>query len=74
VSLEVVAQLSRGDEYFIKQLVDLQVPCLGLMEDVADVVHQSLDGPNPPEGGRGRVRHVYLHRLGLRDLPIQRDL
>jgi hypothetical protein len=45
-----VAQLLRGDEDGIKQLVDLQVPCLGLIEDLADVVHRSLDGPDPPRG------------------------
>jgi hypothetical protein len=39
VSLELVAQLPGGDEDCIKQLVDLQVPCLGLVEDFADVVH-----------------------------------
>jgi hypothetical protein len=51
MSLEVESQLPRSDEDCIKQLMDLQVPCLGLVEDFADVVHQSLDGPDPPEGG-----------------------
>jgi hypothetical protein len=32
--------------------VDLQVPGLGLVEDLADVVHRMLDGPDPP-GGSG---------------------
>jgi hypothetical protein len=31
--------------------VDLQIPHLGLVDDLADVVHQSLDGPDPPRGG-----------------------
>jgi hypothetical protein len=35
MSLEVVAQLPGIDEYCIKQLVDLQIPCLGFMEDLA---------------------------------------
>jgi hypothetical protein len=52
VSVEVVAQLPRGDEDYIKQLMDLQVPCLGLV-DFADAVHQSLDGSDPPRGGSG---------------------
>jgi hypothetical protein len=33
--------------------MDLQVPCLGLVEDLTDVVHRALDGPDPPRGGGG---------------------
>jgi hypothetical protein len=33
------------------EVVNLQVPDLGLVEDLADVVHQTLDGPDPPGGG-----------------------
>jgi hypothetical protein len=68
MSLEVESQLPRSDEDCIKQLMDLQVPCLGLVEDFADVVHQSLDGPDPPEGGG--VRCIYFHWCGLRELLI----
>jgi hypothetical protein len=39
MGLEVVAQLPESDEYCIKQLVDLQVPCLGFVEDLANVLH-----------------------------------
>jgi hypothetical protein len=35
------------------EVVNLQVPDLGLVEDLADVVHQTLDGPDPPGGGGG---------------------
>jgi hypothetical protein len=73
MSLEVVAQLSGSDEYCIKQLMDLQVPRLGHVEDLADVVHRSLDGPDPP----GVVWPIYFHGLKLRELSIlwiQRDL
>jgi hypothetical protein len=68
MSLEVVAQLPGGDEDWIKQLVDLQVPCLGLMEDLADVVHWMLDSSDPP-GGAG-VWCVYFHWCGIRVLLI----
>jgi hypothetical protein len=51
MSLEVVVQLSGSDEYCIKQLVDLQIPCLGFVEDLTDVVHRALDSPDPPGGG-----------------------
>jgi hypothetical protein len=64
--MEVVAQLPEGDKYCIKQLVDLQVPCLGIVEDLIDVVHWSLDRPNSPRGVPG----IYLHRHGLGELPI----
>jgi hypothetical protein len=50
VSLEVVVQLPGGNEDSKKQLMVLQVPCHGLVEDFADVVHRSLDGPDPPRG------------------------
>jgi hypothetical protein len=46
-----VAQLPGGDEDCIQQLVDLQVPSLGLVQDLTDVVHRTLDGPDPPGGG-----------------------
>jgi hypothetical protein len=38
------------------------------MEDFTDVVHRSLDGPNPPGG----VRCVYLHGFRLRELMALR--
>jgi hypothetical protein len=60
MSLEVVAQLPGGDEDWIKQLVDLQVPCLGLMEDLADVVHWMLDSSDPPGGGRGSGASISI--------------
>jgi hypothetical protein len=53
VSLELVAQLPGGDEDCIKQLVDLQVPCLGLMEDFhLFPLVQAQGAPDPlgPEG------------------------
>jgi hypothetical protein len=43
-------QLPGGDEDCIKQLVDIQEPGLGLVGDLTAVVHQTLDGPDPPEG------------------------
>jgi hypothetical protein len=52
MSLGVVAQLPGGDEDCIKQLVDLQVSCLGLVEDLTDVVHRILNNPDPV-GGSG---------------------
>jgi hypothetical protein len=61
VSLEVVTQLPGGDEDCIKQLVDLQVPGLGLVEDLIDVVHWTLYGPDPPGGGPVRL------------FPLERD-
>jgi hypothetical protein len=58
VSLKVVAQLPRGNEDNIKQLVDLQVPCLGLVVDLANVVHRPLDSPDPPGARVGPV-HLF---------------
>jgi hypothetical protein len=55
VSFEVVTQLPGGDEDCIKQLVDLQVPGLGLVEDLADIVHRTLDGPDPPRGSGASI-------------------
>jgi hypothetical protein len=52
MSLEVVAQLPGSDEYCVKQLVDLQIPCIGFMEDLADVVHRALDSLDPLGGVR----------------------
>jgi hypothetical protein len=46
-----VAQLSGGNGDCIKRLMDLQVPCLGLMEDLANVVHRALDCSDPPREG-----------------------
>jgi hypothetical protein len=51
VGLEVVVYLPGGNEDYIKQLVDLQVPRLGFVEDFADEVHRTLDGSGPPGGG-----------------------
>jgi hypothetical protein len=62
-----VAQLLGGDEDCIKQLMDLQVPHLGFVEDFVDIVHRSLDNSDPPGGG---VRCVYFHWCGLREFPI----
>jgi hypothetical protein len=68
MSLEVVAQLPGSDEHYIKQLVDLQIPCLGFVEDFADVVHRALDGPDPSGGGGGSARLVPSARaLGVPD-------
>jgi hypothetical protein len=53
VSLEVVARLPGSDEDCIKQLMDLHVPRLGLMEDIADIVHWLLEGLDPLGGGSG---------------------
>jgi hypothetical protein len=38
MSLEVVAQLPLCNEYCVKQLMCLQVSCLGIMQDLTDVV------------------------------------
>jgi hypothetical protein len=54
-----VVQHPRGDEDCIKQLVDLQVSGLGLMKDLADVVHQSLDDSDPP-GERGSSASISI--------------
>jgi hypothetical protein len=45
-----VMQLPGGDEDCLYQLVDLHVPGLCLMEDLTDVVHQTLDSLDPPRG------------------------
>jgi hypothetical protein len=55
VSLEVVMHFPGGNEDCIQHLMDLQVPGFGLMEDFADVVHQTLDGPHPPGGSGASV-------------------
>jgi hypothetical protein len=62
VSLEVVARLPGGDEDCIKQLMDLHVPRLGLMEDIVDIVHRSLEGLDPLGGGGDPVRPFPLVR------------
>jgi hypothetical protein len=43
VRLEVVAQLSLGDEDSIQEFLDLWVACLGVKQDFADEVDQTLD-------------------------------
>jgi hypothetical protein len=43
-----MAQLSRYNENCIKQLIHFLVPCLGIMEDLTNVVHRVLDGTDPP--------------------------
>jgi hypothetical protein len=58
VSLKVVTQLPRGNEDCIQQLVDLQVPSFGLVEDLTNVVHWTLDGSDSPGGGGGPV-HLF---------------
>jgi hypothetical protein len=50
VSLEVVAQLAGCNEDCVKHLMHLQVPCLCVMEDLTDAVHQALDALDPPRG------------------------
>jgi hypothetical protein len=55
VGLEVVVRLLGGDEDCIQQLVDLQVPGLGLVEDLTDVVLRTLDGPNPMGGSNASI-------------------
>jgi hypothetical protein len=61
VSLEVVTQLPGSNENRVKQFMYFQVPCLCIMDDLSDVLHWAMDGPNRPEG----IRRVYLHGLGL---------
>jgi hypothetical protein len=60
VSLEVVARLPGGDEDCIKQLMDLHVPRLGLMEDIVDIVHRSLEGLDPLGGGGGSGASIFI--------------
>ena len=40
--LEVVAELPRGDEDRVEQLLNLRVPLQGVPKDLADKVHRSL--------------------------------
>jgi hypothetical protein len=47
VCLEIVAQLPGRNKHSIDKLVHLKVPGFCLMEDLADVVDQLLDGPDP---------------------------
>jgi hypothetical protein len=54
-----MAQLPRCNENCIIQLMHFQAPCFGVMEDIADVVHQALDSTDPPWG----VQFIYLHGL-----------
>jgi hypothetical protein len=51
-------QVPRGNEDCIQQLVDLQLSIFGLVLDLVDVVHQTMDGPDPPGGGGGPV-HLF---------------
>jgi hypothetical protein len=43
VRLEVVAQLSPGDEDNVQELLDLRVACLGVRQDFIDDVDWALD-------------------------------
>jgi hypothetical protein len=52
-----VTQLTGCNENCIKQLMHLQVPCLGVIEDLANVVDRALDGPDPLGGG-GALEHL----------------
>jgi hypothetical protein len=45
-----MAQLPECDENYIKQLMHFEVPCLGIMEDLTDVVYRALDSMDPPWG------------------------
>jgi hypothetical protein len=47
VCLKIVAQLPGRNKYNIDKLVRLKVPGLCLVEDLADVVYQLLDGSDP---------------------------
>jgi hypothetical protein len=44
VGLEVVPQLASRKHHRVEELLDLGVPCFGLGQHLADVVHQPLDG------------------------------
>jgi hypothetical protein len=50
MSLKVVAQFFGSNENCIKQLMYFQVSCLGIMEDFTDLVHRTLNDPDPPWG------------------------
>jgi hypothetical protein len=63
-----VTQFSGCNEYRLKQLMHLQVSHLSIMEDFTDIVHMSLDGPDPPEG----VWCIYLHGFRTRGLLAPR--
>jgi hypothetical protein len=43
-----MVQLPGCNENYIKQLIHFQVPCLGIMEDLTNVVYQALDSMDPP--------------------------
>jgi hypothetical protein len=60
-----MVQLPECNKNYIKQLMHFKVPCLGIMEDLTDIVHRALDGTDPHWG----VWFIYLHGLrGHRDL------
>jgi hypothetical protein len=54
-----MAKLPGCDENCIKQLMHYQVPCLGIMEDLTDVVYRTLDSTDSPWG----FQFIYLHGL-----------
>jgi hypothetical protein len=43
VGLEVVLQLAPREHHCVEQLLDLRIPCLGLGQHLADVVHRPVD-------------------------------
>jgi hypothetical protein len=51
VSLEVIAHIPGSNENCIKQFMHFHVPCLGVIEDLTDVVHQTMDNTDHPWGG-----------------------
>ena len=43
MGLEVVTQLAPSQDYRVQQFLDMRIPCLGLGQHFADVVHRPLD-------------------------------
>jgi hypothetical protein len=69
VILKVVARLPGCNEDYIKQFMHFQIPCLGLVENLIDVVDWSLYGSDPPGGGGW---WIDLHWLGSEDPWLSR--
>jgi hypothetical protein len=62
VSLEVVAKLSRCDQEHIEQLLRLCVTCISVGQDLAHVIHRSLNRLSLPLffslGDENRIAHI----------------
>jgi hypothetical protein len=62
ISVEVMFQLSGCNQYGVDQLLNLQVPGFGLIEQLADEVNRALDFVHMASSSRSTVMTVETTR------------